>query len=288
MVQYRDSLNAASVELLLNAIADDTVFVLGAGASAPHVPTLGQIPERFASFGPQLGAYPSEAIPDSPLRQLIGPLIEGASTFEEYLQGQMTSETIGVLLEHFIAQAHWQRLPQYDVFGLFSLNSTVISYNWDGLAKARCPQTTIHPHGCLGPRLVLPEQLSESLAWSQDDDSMDFRDWLLPGLVMPGEEEAEPLSATRERILELWMSARSVVVIGYSFGLGYELAYDRVWFEAFCEAMTRNPSAEIHVLSPDAENIQGEIAERIDRSVNLHALPIRWHEFVRALLMNVR
>ena len=68
----------ASIRLLLNALTDDAVYVMGAGASVPHVPTLGQMPDILAGFAPQLGAYPAEAIPDSPLRRLIQPLIDRA------------------------------------------------------------------------------------------------------------------------------------------------------------------------------------------------------------------
>jgi hypothetical protein len=277
------------LELLLDALAcEGTVFILGAGASAPHIPTLGQLPDRLAPLAKELSSFSAGPIPDSPLRQLIGPLIATArfaTTLEDYLPGAMTSGTIAVLLEDIIAQAHWQRLPQYDAFSLFPVSGAVISFNWDGLAKARCPQRlVIHPHGGLARRRIIPGALDEALDYSQWDDLDDSRHWILPGLVMPGEEEGQALAEVRERVLATWIAAPAVVVIGYSFGLGYDLDYDRVWLDTFAEAMSRNRAAPIYIIAPDAARIRGEIVERIKREVNVHDWPYRWDLLARALL----
>ncbi len=254
----------------------------------PDVPTLAQLPNVIAPFASQLGSFPAAPIPDTPLRQLIEPLIQAgrsATTVADWSKGAMTSATIAVLLEHIISIAHWRRLAQYDVFHLLPVGSSVVSFNWDGLARARCPQgAVIHPHGSLRPRLMLPCNLDDRLDYSQLDDSLDSRDWLLPGLVMPGEENAPKLRRVRERVFGLWHSAPTAVAIGYSFGLGYTIDYDRVWLDIFTEAMTRNRNASIHILSPDAFRIRAELTERIKRTVNVHAWSMRWDIFSRALL----
>jgi hypothetical protein len=276
-------------DLLLNALAiPGATFVLGAGASAPNVPTLGQLPVVLAPFASQLSSFPAGRIADSPLRDLIAPLIARArvtTTLGEWKSGAMTSATIAVLIEYLIDLAHRRPLPQYAVFALFPYNSSVVSFNWDGLAAARCPQATvIHPHGTVRPRGLLPVDLDRLLDFSQMNESLGFRAWLIPGLVMPGEETADHLHSVRERVLDLWLTAPAAIVIGYSFGMGHTADYDRVWREIFVEAMSRNSSAPIHILAPDADVIQGEFAEEIGRSVNIYSWGIRWDLFSRVLL----
>jgi hypothetical protein len=180
-------------------------------------------------------------------------------------------------------------MPQYGVFRLIPYDCSVVSFNWDGLAKARCPQVlALHPHGSLPPRLVSGLDLSVLLDQTQLDDSSDSREWLLPGLVMPGEENGRRLTGMRERILECWLSARAVVVIGYRFGLGSSLDYDRVWLDTFVEAMTRNSAAAVHIVDPDAQRLCGEISERIKRWLNVYPWPYRWEALSTAILRRAR
>jgi hypothetical protein len=196
----------------------------------------------------------------------------------------MTDSTIAVLLEHLIALAHWQPLPQYSVFRLFPTSAAVVSFNWDGLALARCPQAEIvHAHGRLRPRHIVPGALDDALDMSQLIDGSESRHWLIPGLVLPGEEEAPRLAVVRERVFELWRSAPSVTVIGYSFGLNSGLRYDQVWLDTFVEAMSLNKVAPVHILSPDSENLRGQIVERLKRTINVHAWPYRWNAVAAAL-----
>jgi hypothetical protein len=281
------------VELLLGALsASEGTYVLGAGASAPHVPTIGQIPDRIAPFGTRLGSLSVGPIPDSPLRRLIAPLIEKsryATTMVDFLSGALNSATIAVILEDWIAQAHWMRLPQYNVFGLLPTRASVVSFNWDGLAFAHCPQSTVlHPHGAMRPRRLLPTDLAEALDWSEMDDSLGFRPWLLPGLVMPGEEEGPALHDVRERVLNLWLAARHAIIIGYSFGLGSGLDYDKIWLDTFVEAFARNPAAPIHIVSPDADELRGELTEQLHRSLNIHSWPFSWYALSSALLLRTQ
>jgi hypothetical protein len=277
------------LELLLDSMAiDGAAYVLGAGASMPDVPTLAQLPNAMAPFASHLGSFPASPIAKSALRSLVEPLIQAsksATTLAEWYPGAMTSATIAVLLEHIINIAHWRRLPQYDVFSLLPFDSSIVSFNWDGLAWTRCPQRLIlHPHGALRPQFILPSSLGERLNDAQLDDSLYSREWLLPGLVMPGEENAPKHHHMRERVFELWRSAPSVIVIGYSFGLGYTIDYDGVWLDIFSEAMIRNTKAAVHILSPDASRVRAELAERIKRTVNVHAHPLRWDILSRSVI----
>jgi hypothetical protein len=276
-------------DLLLDALATEgACFVLGAGASVPHVPTLAQIPGAIAPFAQTLGGFPASPLLDSPLRRLIAPLIDAPpdpQSLNDLKVRGMTSSTIAVLVEQLIQQAHWQRLPQYDVFRLLPLSAKIVSFNWDGLARARCPQSeVIHPHGALNPRSFLPGNLEIRLDYSQMDESLDSRGWLLPGLVMPEEENGPELHSVREHVFALWLAAPIVVIVGYSFGRGQAIDYDRVWFDAFVEAMKRNTTAPVHIIAPDTLRLRSELSEALKRTINIHSWALSWHALACAIL----
>lgn len=286
----RGQLEIASESLFTALGSPGTVFVLGAGASAPEVPTINQIPSRLAPFASRLSGFPAGPQPASPLRELIRPLIERAEVADDFADvwaGMMTAGTVAVLIEDIIQRAHRLPMPQYEVFRLFSVYASVVSFNWDGLAQARCPQITrIHPHGCVPPRFVSPSDLLEALDYSQEDDRGWLRDYVLP-VTMPGEEELAKYSAVRERVFDLWRSAAAIVAIGYSFGLGAAIRYDRAWLDAFEEAMKGNSAAPVHVIDPNAEEIRARLGDRIG-GIRVFAWPFRWNELSQALLATAR
>lgn len=278
-----------ALDLLLDGLSrPHGSVVLGAGASAPDVPTIANIPQALARFVPLLGGFPAGPIQDSPLRRLISPLIEEAavtSSFERWKLGAMTSATVAVLLEETIAQSHWHRLPQYDVFRLVPATARIVSFNWDGLARARCIQEVVHPHGALKRRSILPRQLETLLDFTQmDEDDLFARNSIIPGLVMPEEEVSSRLEPVRQQVLDQWLNAPSVVVIGYRFGRGGTVEYDRIWWEIFVEAMRRNQGAPIHIVSPDASDLRGELADALGRSINVHGWQMKWNVLATAIL----
>ncbi len=72
-------MTALSLALLIDALGTPGAsYVLGAGASVPHVPTMAKLPEKLAAYASRLTSFPASKIPDSPLRRLIGPMIERA------------------------------------------------------------------------------------------------------------------------------------------------------------------------------------------------------------------
>jgi hypothetical protein len=280
------------IHLLVDALIQPSAsFVLGAGASAPHVPTVGQLPAKVAPYASLVRSFTPSAQPASPLRELLAPMIEEAqlaTTMQEFYPAVMTTASIATVLEHLISNAHWQRLPQYAIFSLLPLNATIISFNWDGLARARCPQqTVIHPHGIIRPRLSSLQELEDLIDSAQMYDRGDAHRWILPTLVMPGGEESPELHSMRERVLSLWLEAPVCIVVGYSFGLGSRLAYDRVWLDTFVEAFQRN-RVPIHFIGPDAASIREQVADRVKRQIGLYCWSFNWHALTRALLASAR
>lgn len=134
------------------------------------------------------------------------------------------------------------------------------------------------------PRFFTPVELDTLLDDFQYLDTEDPRGWIIPALVMPGEEEGKELAEMRERVLKVWLAAPQVTAIGYSFGIHSSLNYDRIWLETFIEAFRINKKAPIHVLSPDAAGLRDELAAALKRTVNVHAWPLNWHILSLALM----
>lgn len=282
-------MNQHDLALIIQALsAPGASFILGAGASAPAVPTFAQLGRTIASHVDRLSGFPASKIPRSGLRDLMQPVLDQAqrtTDLAEWKAGAMTTATIAAILEQIISRAHRLSLPQYRVFSLFSLESSVISFNWDGLAIARCPQRVVlHPHGVVQPRVLSDSEFDHLLFDTQDIDEPSARHWYLPNLVLPGEETSPDLSAVREEVLHLWMNAHSIIVVGYSFGLASHVSYDEVWLDSFAEACSRNGEAAVHIFSPDATMLRETLCDRIRRSVNVFAWPIRWDILASVLL----
>lgn len=282
-------MNTSDLELLLRALSDpDASFVLGAGASAPDVPTFAQLAQKIAGEVGRLSSFPASTIPDSGLRALMQPVIDLAkrtSDLQEWKAGSMTTATIAVVLQQIISRAHLRSLPQYRVFALLPLTGSIVSFNWDGLALARCQQRiVVHPHGIVFPAPASDSRFSELLWQTQSIDEPSARHWYLPGLVLPGEEGGAALSGMREKVLKLWMKAASLVVVGYSFGLSSQIQYDAVWLDTFVEVCSRNREVPVHIIAPDALRLRQAICDRIGRSLNIFAWSLRWDVLSRVML----
>jgi hypothetical protein len=219
------------------------------------------------------------------------PILDQArmtTELEEWKAGSMTTASIAVILENIISRAHGLRLPQYAVFALFSRDASIVSFNWDGLAEARCTQRVIlHPHGIIAPRVYTTPDVESWLFDAQLIDDPTIRDVYLPGLVLPGEEESAAMSKMRERVLSLWLASPIAIVVGYSLGLASSIQYDRVWLDTFVEAFSGNPEAPVHIISPDAGAIVEQLRERMHRSTNVFAWPLRWDVLAEILLQTL-
>lgn len=282
-------MNQHDLALILDALSKPgAALVLGAGASAPVVPTFAQLANAIASHVDRLSSFPASTIPRSGLRDLMQPVLDQArrtSDPKDWKAGAMTTATIAAILEQIISRAHRVSLPQYRVFSLFSLESSVVSFNWDGLAITRCPQRIVlHPHGIVQPRALSDAEFDDLLLDTQDIDEPLARHWYLPGLVLPGEETSPALGPVREEVLGLWMKAPSIVVVGYSFGLVSHASYDEIWLDSFAEACSRNSEAPVHIIAPDAKMLRQALCERIQRSINVFAWPLKWNVLSSVLL----
>lgn len=278
----------SSPELLLGALGSDHgCYILGSGASMPHVPTLARLGASLGAYSSFVRSFGAAPLPDSPLRRLLGELLADsatATTFAEFMPAVMTPATIAIALEDLVARAQATYLPQYAVFALLPRDNAVVSFNWDRLAT-RCPQrVVIHPHGTISARPRDLVQIADAIDEAQLYSEADAREWLIPDLVFPGEEEAAESADVRERVFRIWRTASHFVVVGYSFGLLSGLTYDRVWLDSFVEAARVNASASIHIVDPRATELAEAIADRVERKANVFAWPVSWYHLSRLLL----
>ena len=262
---------------LLEALLDPgTCVVLGAGASAPDLPLVGQIADAVGPHAVEVGSYPAERLPPSPARSLIKPAHFDLSFLEYWKRSQLTDAAANLCLAQIFGR---QRPcpPQYTVFRCFAHEMIAFSFNWDGLAEQCMSQVVISPHGvakapCRDDEFV---SLLEDAQLFDESGSSLFRS---PGLVYPGEEA----TATRpyQRVLEIVLRHRTkLVVIGYGFGLLAE--HDRVWREILVGVTSKFPTPTVFV-SPDARELTGCLEDFARHSLTLPVVA-NWYHFSRAL-----
>lgn len=263
--------------MLFSALAmPGACFVLGAGASAPELPLTGEIGNRLGSFTRLLGSFGVMPLPTTPVRQLgMTGSTAPRESLEYVWQAHRTAASTAVLLRHILRSTAGTCPSQYEVFRFFDRYASVVSYNWDGLARDWCPQQrVIHPHGAIRGFGFTPGQLEDLLFWTQEDEWSDGLDFLGP-VVLPGQEESVVSQQTINAVRDLWMSASAIVAIGYGFGSAGE--YDEMWADIFAEAMRRNPMTPVHIVAPNSMEIARAMSVRMQRSVNVFAWPLRWN-----------
>lgn len=273
-------------ELLLAFGQPGAIIILGAGASAPHVPTTDGLVSSLACFSRR----PHHVVTgrkDSSLARLFSTLADdafarGHINIEELIFFHHQAAASLALLWGQIFEKAWTRPPeQYRALRLFSRGAKIITFNFEGFERG-CPQEVIPVHNRYFRRPLLSDrELAEIHATLQLFDESDGKAWIGP-VILPGEESSESTKPVRDRVFKLLLHATVVVIIGYRFGLG-AVGYDRVWLELFVEAMRAN-ACSIHVIDPDAQGLCARLAEEINLKVNLFPWPLRWNAFANVLL----
>lgn len=272
---------------LLLALGDPKgVASVGAGASWPHVPTVATLPNEISQYLPLVSSYSADPLPGLPIRNLLYPIPShllklgwGLAAFE-----RLTGDMIALAVHQAISRAHLHRLPQYDVFRLMPLSYRVVSFNWDGLARSRCPQrSVVHPHGCVKPFVVPQSFVRNFVENAQFCDDSDGKSILGNSVVLLGEEGHLVCGELRRKVHTWWRCAGTIVIVGYSFGLGSTLNYDAIWLEEFVDAIGTG-GTPIHIVDPRATTIRNELSERLGRAINVFSWPLSWLSLSRAIL----
>ena len=178
----------------------ESFYVLGAGASVPHVPTTDQLSERILGFFLKHGVFQTKPIARDVVasRVIRDPEYWKDPLKWELIQSLPPNYAIGKLPELLTTQASMVS-ANYDVFALAAKPSTIFNMNVDRLATRSCRgHRVFEPHG----RSLSPEMF-ERIGWGAYTKAiLDFPELsppTIPGLVLPGPEPAEILTRAEYR-----------------------------------------------------------------------------------------
>ena len=269
-------------EFLALASLDNCVFLLGAGASAPLVPVLSELLkhlkadiEQHVSFGPAFGRS-SELVDTlaSPVEKADGLLQScGAPTLETLIQLNLRPRLSAP-----------GPPPQYEFFDLTPNKAVIATLNNDGLAPRYCGgREVIELHGRVDERFceaVLRIGLEEVLYWTQEGIE------LAPRCVWYPLPEPDWIANTETmgRFRECLLTAGSVIVIGYSFGMSPGGSFnDRVTNRLFWETLRHRPEVPVAVVNPSGYELVGALREDLKRR-HLPWIPYQWDRLAAAVL----
>jgi hypothetical protein len=276
---------------LLEALAGErTVFLLGAGASAPEMPTMKELVRRVQeTLRESVGSFfPARR---GPLHDRFLPVdrssmaLDPRDTDGRYAHG-VSEETLKLAIHRHLEPSGLQLpLAQYQVFDLFSSGATLLNYNTDGLAD-RCRQQLVKMHGNVVPGftewLARERTLREAFLTTQDGIPATPQTLLFP----EPEPEDYLVEARLPGVGAALEQAAAVVVIGYSFGIGCNTLDDRNSYEFFCRHL-RDRAVPVVIVDPGGQALAERLGEAL-RTSNVILVPAFWNLLAKAILKSAR
>lgn len=275
----RTALEALSA-LAQSFAAPDSFYVLGAGASWPHVPMTDQLSDRILEPFLEHGVFQTTPI----VRDIVSSRIIRDPEYWidplrwELIQRLPPNYVISKLPEILAAQAEFPS-ANYDVFALAGKPSTIFNMNVDSLAtRFRDVHRVLEPHG----RSLSPEMFARS-GWSAYTKAiLDFPELApltVPGLTLVGPEPAEVLTRMEYRAAALLLQrSKYVSIIGYSFG-----AMDDVHTYAFLTSRISRAHHAVIIISREPYELMCRLSDQL-KSTNIHGISATWHHLARAML----
>jgi hypothetical protein len=155
----------------------------------------------------------------------------------------------------------------------------VFNFNLDGLARRYLNgcHLVLEPHGSVDRLWTRDEGFSERLEWSLDIRLPSIRRKVLPGPEPPLIANTRPYLDARPHL----RSARSVIILGYSFGTFEGYMDDIRSFDYLIENQLEAQSS-IFVVSPDPESTAARIEARL-RSKRVRPVVLYWDIFSNVL-----
>ena len=257
-----------------------SLYVLGAGASVPHIPTTDQLSERILRSFLEAGIFLTEPIErDIVSRRVIrDPEYWKDPLRWELIQRLPPAYVIGKLPELLSARVT-TFVANYDVFNLAAKPSTIFNMNVDGMANHLCKEHwVLEPHG-RSPSLALLERSG----WKTYTDALlEFPGLpppLVPGLVLPGPEPADVLARAEYRTAEkLLRAARYISIVGYSFG-----GMDDLHTYTFLASNISKLHHAVIVISREPYEVMHSLADAL-KSTRVHGISAHWEYLARAIL----
>ncbi len=280
-----------SLQTLLSALEEpSSCFVLGAGASAPIVPTAAQLGAHVRKRLLATGTFPANPIPrDAISDRILGAagrasfdLSDDASIEEEFVARLSPAAVRAAAVELLRPEASSCAPPQYQVFGLSKHRLSLINFNNDGLADRYCGQhAVINVHGT-----SLSVEDRARVDWDGVIDVLQNYPELpgikIPGLFLP-QIEPEEIAMTSEYVAaqKLLEGARRLILVGYSFGD----MDDRVAYDLIIRTISSRRVATV-VVKPDATDLALQISED-SRSSTVAGLPAYWGKLASAIIASL-
>jgi hypothetical protein len=167
-----------------------------------------------------------------------------------------------------------------EIYGAFnSIDGTIVSYNYDNIAKNQSAFPVIFPHGTVSSLFTDPRFSETTIRLAREFHTPISNDWHLP---MPESELIRYRDGYQDTLLA-WRNARSVVLVGFAFGRGA----DATSFDDFGRALA--PSARVHVVCPGPDN--ADLAEQVrcglrgrKNPLTVYPQPFGWRSLAEALL----
>lgn len=278
--------------LLTSMTSRAPVFLLGAGASAPEMPTMKdlvrevteKICERACGF--ILGAQ------RTPLVERFFPTrADGSPANPNDPDGRFTfathEESIRLAVHECLDPSKRVKgaLPQYEVFRLINPAAVILNYNTDGLAEG-LPQKLHWMHG-----KVIPGYTADLAEWkfdpyyaAQEGVSVAPRTF-----VAPAPESADyVITKHLDHASGDVAGATALIVVGYSFGMTSDGFDDGASFRMVRDLL-RDKQVDVAIADPggSGERLAEALTEET-RSNRVFYVPVYWHLFARALLATAR
>ena len=274
-------LTPAAIQLLIEALdATNTAFILGAGASAPEVPVMRELIQRvLVRFKQEVKGFILTGDEPTPTHYLLADQAADEETREALLTANIATLRLLIARELQPAPSMFRQPPvQYRVLSRITPAATVINYNVDRLASTHCRAATVIPiHGDV-PDFVGRIPLRSAVRLTQDGVQI-----LSPESYWLPEPETEPALLDRiDPAYRALLNVATIVIIGYSFGIGTGVVMDGVSYGALTE-YCRGRQVRILVVDPQPRELAGRLAEELLNSMVV-PLPVRWNRLCEAIL----
>jgi hypothetical protein len=280
------------------------LYVLGAGASAGHVP-FGQAFLRapalaylrssaFSADRPRQSELTSRIVAETlnlDRNTLLSHLFPGRSfrpgsvdfPYRELLR-HLPDLFARMHLQHTLSRPrYWrQQSDSYLVFRHFS-RSMIMNYNLDGLATELCGQfhEVVPVHGTAEPGHGSPQVAKLLTSIGLYDLPVPPDDMLL---CLP--ESYTDVELIRRLAGAVQRPRHFVAIIGYSFGRNGNARDDRVSWDFFCRALSGFPG-NIYIVEPNPDQLRGELSEAI-KSNDVFGIRAYWNVLAHAFMERFR
>ncbi|MBU4263399.1 MAG: hypothetical protein KKC76_16195 [Proteobacteria bacterium] len=257
-----------------------SLYLLGAGASAPEISRGAQLSKEVRRLFWENGVFPASAQPTSSLKSAILKESTGFQQDDCFItQRELDDLTPPEFMEVAVAQllTRKERIcpVQYQIFDLF-YPSFIFNFNVDNLADCIHWKHEAHyPHLKIEPLIAHAEFMQKALTWLAIPACVaEYFPYWRPVPESPFITSTEPYQARYRRLKDVFSTIRNVCLIGYSFGAWGGGIDDAESFEMLTDLLRWQPKPVL-VVNPEPYNLiyllEGSIKQKV------FGLPCKWN-----------